>query len=89
MFGIKRLEKKILEVEKRIKQLECNHEEEYVYFGVNLNNKYDYYYEVRCKKCGKEFGIISKEEKLKRELKEIKKRKKELEIDLTSISKKR
>ena len=58
---------KFLEINKRLKQLECDHSTtHFVYHQVYLCNSNNIYSEI-CSLCGKHLGYITEEEKLKKE----------------------
>jgi len=83
-INIESLLERIENLEKRVKQLECNHSEK-EYGLTYLSSEGIRYYEVGCKRCGTYLGRIDEKKKVQIELAKLKKQKKELESRLKEI----
>jgi hypothetical protein len=70
MFKFKRKNDPFKEINRRLKQLECDHSETHFVEHINGYVLYAHYAEV-CSMCGKHLIYLSEEEKLKKERKQL------------------
>ena len=71
MFKFKRKNDPFKEINRRLKQLECDHSEtHFVECWLTYYGLYGHYDEI-CSKCGKHLSRVTEEEKLKKERKQL------------------